>query len=61
MVGPPQTAHQNNYTNLHGYSLSHEFVIIVMSSLQWSHHKTLQYISDFLLAVFPKTTFAKPQ
>ena len=39
---------------LASYSLSHKFVIILTSGLWRSHHKTLQYGSNFLLAVFQK-------
>ena len=54
MVGLPYSAHQNNYINSLGYSLSHEFVVILMSGSRQSHHETLQYISNFLFAVFQK-------
>ena len=51
MVGPQQTALQNKYryTNLHGYSLLHEFAVVLMRGLWRSHHETLQYVSNFYL------------
>ena len=36
-------------TRMINYSLSHEFVVILMSGLWRSYHETLQYISKFYL------------
>ena len=41
-VRPPQAAHQNKYTNLHGCSFSREFVVILMTGLWRFHDETLQ-------------------
>ena len=54
MVGLSYTTHQGNYVNSFSYSLSHEFVVILMSGSWQSHDEILQYVSNFLFAMFQK-------